>query len=313
MAYPWVIRAFIFLRRFGCSEMPLPLASGRELFSRRQFSRYVAPCWLARAAGQSPPAAFTADRPARLRQSLPQPGSPRAGVCYNYSAQPSIAEAGLSPASMSKIEGCTAGHNSPDALIVRPFGLAFIWAHIYMGSTLVSFVSFSLSPLRRILSCALAATAPEMADGAWMPHSHFARHENRRAIISSSRGNPASGAIPVGVRDIYPPTLPARQCSKCRPASGRPWRRISGGSWEPPLPVATTNASALFSWVHPVCSLALPKITPGATSSQRPKPLESQGCAKGRADDVYASTLITRSNIIARRTTHAFSVAGCFC
>jgi hypothetical protein len=48
-----------------------------------------------------------ADRPARLRQSLPQPGSPLAGVCYHYSAQPSIAEAGLAPASMPKFEGCT--------------------------------------------------------------------------------------------------------------------------------------------------------------------------------------------------------------
>ena len=48
-----------------------------------------------------------ADRPARLRQSLPQPGSPPAGVCYHYSAQPPIAEAGLAPASMAKVEGCT--------------------------------------------------------------------------------------------------------------------------------------------------------------------------------------------------------------
>src|ERR1035438_5599229 len=48
-----------------------------------------------------------ADRPARLRQSLPQPGSPPTKVCYDYSAQPSIAEAGLAPASMSKTEGCT--------------------------------------------------------------------------------------------------------------------------------------------------------------------------------------------------------------
>ena len=48
-----------------------------------------------------------ADRPARLRQSLPQPGSPPTRVCYHYSAQPSLAEAGLSPASMSKTEGCT--------------------------------------------------------------------------------------------------------------------------------------------------------------------------------------------------------------
>ena len=48
-----------------------------------------------------------ADRPARLRQSLPQSRSPLTGVCYHYSAQPSIAEAGLAPASMLKPEGCS--------------------------------------------------------------------------------------------------------------------------------------------------------------------------------------------------------------
>ena len=36
---------------------------------------------------QSPPTAPAIDRPARLRQSLPQPGSPSTGVCYHYSAQ----------------------------------------------------------------------------------------------------------------------------------------------------------------------------------------------------------------------------------
>jgi len=96
-----------FLSRFGCSDLPFSLASEKEAFSRRQFSRYVAACTFARAADQSPPTACAADRPARLRQSLPQPGSPPTGVCYHYSAQPSLAEAGLSPASMSKIEGCT--------------------------------------------------------------------------------------------------------------------------------------------------------------------------------------------------------------
>ena len=48
-----------------------------------------------------------ADRPARLRQSLPRPESPPARVCYHYSAQPPIAEAGFSPACVSKNEGCT--------------------------------------------------------------------------------------------------------------------------------------------------------------------------------------------------------------
>ncbi len=47
------------------------------------------------------------DGPARLHQSLPQPGSPPTGVCYHYSAQPSLGEAGLAPAIMSKLEGCT--------------------------------------------------------------------------------------------------------------------------------------------------------------------------------------------------------------
>jgi hypothetical protein len=60
-----------------------------------------------RAADQSLPVACATDSPARLRQSLPQSGSPPTSVCYDYSAQPSIAEAGLAPASMSKTEGCT--------------------------------------------------------------------------------------------------------------------------------------------------------------------------------------------------------------
>ena len=47
---------------------------------------------LAGAAGPSPPMACATDRPARLRQSLPQPGSPPAEVCYHCSAQPSSAE-----------------------------------------------------------------------------------------------------------------------------------------------------------------------------------------------------------------------------
>jgi len=61
--------------------------------------------WLERLT--SPRPRFRADRPARLRQSLPQPGSPPTRVCYHYSAQPPIAEAGFSPARVSKTEGCT--------------------------------------------------------------------------------------------------------------------------------------------------------------------------------------------------------------
>src|SRR5213593_3555998 len=55
----------------------------------------------------SPRPRFRADRPARLRQSLPRPESPPTRVCYHYSAQPPIAEAGFSPAHISKNEGCT--------------------------------------------------------------------------------------------------------------------------------------------------------------------------------------------------------------
>ena len=43
----------------------------------------------------------------RLPQRLPQPGSPPTGVCYHYSAQPSLADAGIAPAGMSKPESCT--------------------------------------------------------------------------------------------------------------------------------------------------------------------------------------------------------------
>jgi hypothetical protein len=78
-----------------------------EAISGRQSSLHVAAGTFARAADQSLPAAGAADSPARLRQSLPQSGSPPTGVCYDYSAQPSIAEAGPAPASLSKTEGRT--------------------------------------------------------------------------------------------------------------------------------------------------------------------------------------------------------------
>jgi hypothetical protein len=61
--------------------------------------------WLGRLT--SPRRRTRADRPTRLRQSLPQRESPPARVCYHYSAQPPIAEAGFSPARVSKNEGCT--------------------------------------------------------------------------------------------------------------------------------------------------------------------------------------------------------------
>src|ERR1041385_7260075 len=61
--------------------------------------------WLGRLT--SPRLRFRTDRPARFRQSLPRPESPPARVCYHYSAQPPISEAGFSPARVSKNEGCT--------------------------------------------------------------------------------------------------------------------------------------------------------------------------------------------------------------
>src|SRR5947207_8637146 len=61
--------------------------------------------WLGRLT--SPRRCTRTDRPTRLRQSLPRPESPPTRVCYHYSAQPSIAEAGFSPARVSKSEGCT--------------------------------------------------------------------------------------------------------------------------------------------------------------------------------------------------------------
>ena len=102
----------------------IPLTGFREgPLSRRQFSRYVAACTLARATGQSPLDSFPeSNRLARLRQSLLQQGSPPAKVCYYYSAQPSIAEAGFAPARMSKTEGCTQNHDRTESLRTGPNG-----------------------------------------------------------------------------------------------------------------------------------------------------------------------------------------------
>ena len=92
----------------GSAVSASPLTGFRGVcITRQQVSLYVTACTLARAAVQSPPAPLGADRPARLQQSLPRPGSPPVRVCYHYSAQPPIAEAGLSPARLSKNEGCT--------------------------------------------------------------------------------------------------------------------------------------------------------------------------------------------------------------
>src|SRR5205823_12485494 len=93
MVHPSAMRAFT----VSCQVrlFRIPLTGFREVcLTRQQFSLYVA-------ALTSPRLRLGADRPARLRQSLPQPGSPPARVCYHYSAQPPIAEAGFSPARVS--------------------------------------------------------------------------------------------------------------------------------------------------------------------------------------------------------------------
>jgi hypothetical protein len=91
----------------GSAVSVCPLTGFREVrLTRQQFSLYVAACTLARAPDQSPPMLRTDGR-ARLLQSLPRSESPPVEVCYHYSAQPPIAEAGFSPARLSKNEGCT--------------------------------------------------------------------------------------------------------------------------------------------------------------------------------------------------------------
>jgi len=108
---------------FGSAVSVYPLTGFREVrLTRQQFSLNVAACTLARAADQSPPT-LHADRPARLRQSLLQPESPPARVCYHYSAQPPIAETGFSPVHVSKNEGCTRRGNEE---ITKPLSLFVI-------------------------------------------------------------------------------------------------------------------------------------------------------------------------------------------
>ena len=106
--YPSVIRAFtipIVVRLFRI--YPPHWLQRRKQSRGGSFLVMLRPArWLERLASPRP-RLCAADRPARLQQSLPQPGSPPDRVCYHYSAQPSIAEAGLAPASMSKVEGCT--------------------------------------------------------------------------------------------------------------------------------------------------------------------------------------------------------------
>jgi len=106
MVHPSAIGAFTIFCQVRLFRF-IPLTGFREVrVTRQQFSLYVVACTLARAPDQSPPMLRTDGR-ARLLQSLPRPESPPSEVCYHYSAQPPIAEAGFSPARLSKNEGCT--------------------------------------------------------------------------------------------------------------------------------------------------------------------------------------------------------------
>jgi len=107
MVPPSIMRAFplaIRVRRFRDTPS---LASEEEVISGRQSLFPVAACTFARTADQSSPATCGTDSPARLQQGWPMSGSPPTRVGYDYSAQPSLAEAGLAPPSTSKTEGCT--------------------------------------------------------------------------------------------------------------------------------------------------------------------------------------------------------------
>jgi len=103
MVHPPVLRAFTLSCKSSADRIPQTGFSGVRL-TRRQSSLNFAACALARAPDQSPP--FSRGH-ARLLQSLPGRRSPSSQVCYHYSAQPPIAEAGFSPARVSKNEGCT--------------------------------------------------------------------------------------------------------------------------------------------------------------------------------------------------------------
>jgi hypothetical protein len=106
MVHPPDLRAFAISCQVRLFRLAPSLASERIVSRGRSFLFMLRPArWLERLT--SPRRRFRADRPARLRQSLPQPGSPPTRVCYHYSAQPPIAEAGFAPARVSKNEGCT--------------------------------------------------------------------------------------------------------------------------------------------------------------------------------------------------------------
>ncbi len=91
----------------GSAVSVCPLTGFRAgRFTEQQFSLHVSACTLARAADQSPPT--PSRRQARpFTAELAPAGSPPTRVCYHYSAQPPLAEAGFAPARVSKNEGCT--------------------------------------------------------------------------------------------------------------------------------------------------------------------------------------------------------------
>ena len=118
-----------------------------------------APQGLAAHPGQEvkPMAFFIFGRPKHSGLPLAGPGPaqrPRPALRADCLASPDPAGSANCAQDAPRVKGrklwrraAGAGHNSSDALMVRPFGLAFIWAHISRGSTFVAFVSFCLSPL----------------------------------------------------------------------------------------------------------------------------------------------------------------------
>ena len=105
-----------FCRDSAVSDLPSHWFQRGCHFRGGSFLVMLRPARLLERLDQSPPGSFSeSDRPTRLRQSLPQPGSPPARVCYHYSAQPPIAEAGFAPARMSKNEGCTQNHDRTES------------------------------------------------------------------------------------------------------------------------------------------------------------------------------------------------------
>ena len=118
MVHPPAMGAFVYSVATRLFRTCLSLVSARGHFRGGSFLVRLRPArWLGRL---TRPRRALLQRPTgpRLRQSLPQPGSPPTGVCYHYSAQPPIAEAGFSPARLSRIEGCTQNHGRTHLFIL---------------------------------------------------------------------------------------------------------------------------------------------------------------------------------------------------